>query len=83
MESSLIIGSCTSYAARGSALKKSDRNAEGVATPSAPVRPVRVEPVHPLRRGELDIISAFPGTPVPDEFGLIECVQRFGEGIIV
>lgn len=36
------------------------------------VGPVRVEPVHPLRRGDLDIINTFPGTLVPDEFGLIE-----------
>src|SRR5699024_195757 len=36
------------------------------------VRPVRVEPVHPLGRGDLDIINAPPRTLVPDQLGLIE-----------
>src|SRR5699024_10581098 len=45
----------------------------GASRPTArPVRPVRVEPVHPLGRGDLDIINAPPRTLVPDQLGLIE-----------
>ena len=36
------------------------------------VWPVRVEPVHPLSRGDLDIINTFPGALVPDQLGLIK-----------
>src|SRR5699024_8658057 len=47
------------------------------------VRPVRVEPEHPLRRGDLDIINALPRTLVPYQLGLIKRVQRLSKGVIV
>ncbi len=42
-----------------------------------------VEPVHPFQGGELDGFQASPWAASPDHFGLVEAVDRLGQGIIV
>jgi len=42
-----------------------------------------VEPVHPFERGVLDSVHAPPGAAPVDDLGLVETVDRFGQGIVV
>jgi len=42
-----------------------------------------VEPVDPLQGGELEVVEAPPWSLVPDEFGLVEPVDRLGERVVV
>src|SRR5699024_6123507 len=49
------------------------RSERGRSRPSeCSVWSVRLEPAHPLRRGDLAIINAFPATRVPDQLGFVE-----------
>lgn len=42
-----------------------------------------VEPIDPFQRGELDLFEISPG-PVPaDDLGLVETVDRLGQGVVV
>ena len=42
-----------------------------------------VEPVHPFQGGEFDSLQAAPWSTAADHFGLVEAVDRLGQGIIV
>lgn len=42
-----------------------------------------VEPVDPLRRGQLDVLDGAPGLTWFDQLGLVQAVDRFGQGIVV
>ena len=42
-----------------------------------------VEPVDPFEGGEFEVIKTAPGAFVPDEFGLVEAVDGFGESVVV
>ena len=50
------------------------------------VEPGRVVPVDPRQGGELDVVNGPPRSPAlggpADQLGLVEPVDRFGEGII-
>ena len=46
------------------------------------VETLAIPPCHPRRRRELELIGGPPGALGPDELGLVEAVDRFGEGII-
>ncbi len=43
-----------------------------------------VEPVHPRQRGEFEVTDVVPaaGVGTVDAFGLVEPVDRFGEGVV-
>ena len=40
-----------------------------------------VEPVDPFEGGELEVFETAPGAFVPDECGLVEAVDGFGERV--
>lgn len=42
-----------------------------------------IEPVDPFQRGVLDSIHGFPRAFPPDDFGLVESIDGFGEGIVI
>lgn len=42
-----------------------------------------VEPVNPFGGGELDLVCVAPRTPGFDQLGLVEAVDRLGEGVVV
>lgn len=42
-----------------------------------------VEPVQPFEGGEFDRFEAAPWSAPTDDLGLVETVDRFGEGIII
>ena len=42
-----------------------------------------VEPVDPFQRGELDGFQASPRAASPDHLGLVEAVDRLGQGVVV
>lgn len=42
-----------------------------------------VEPVYPFKCGELDRFEVLPWSPALDDFGFVEAVDRFSEGIVV
>jgi hypothetical protein len=45
--------------------------------------PASVEPVDPCQRRDLDSFEVPPGTAPMDDLGLVEAIDRFGEGIVV
>src|SRR5665213_2436958 len=47
------------------------------------VEPAAIEPVDVLQGGVLNIVEAAPRAPVPDEFGLVEAVERLSESIVI
>ena len=40
-----------------------------------------VEPVDPFGGGELDVVDVAPGASSLDQLGLVEAVDRFGQGV--
>ena len=46
-------------------------------------KPAIVEPVHPLESCELDGLEVPPRPASMDDLGLVEAVDRFGEGVVV
>ena len=40
-----------------------------------------VEPVHPFQGGELDGLQAAPWPAAADHFGLVEVIDRLGQGV--
>jgi hypothetical protein len=44
---------------------------------------LRSEPVHPFERHPLHDFAASPRAPLPENFGLVESVQRLSHGVIV
>ena len=42
-----------------------------------------IVPVHPAERGEFDVVDAAPGPPggAADQLGLVEAVDRLGQGV--
>lgn len=42
-----------------------------------------VDPVDPLEGGVLDLVDVPPGSAAPDDFGLVQPVDGFGESIVV
>lgn len=44
---------------------------------------VIIEPPHPLKRGDLDILKSVPRAFEVDELGLVESDDRFSEGVVV
>ena len=42
-----------------------------------------VEPIHPVEGGELNLLQRAPGSPAPDDLGLVEAVDRLGQGVVV
>ena len=46
-------------------------------------QPAIVEPVDPFQRCELDGLERAPWSTSVDDLGLVETVDRFGEGIVV
>ena len=44
-------------------------------------QPAIVEPVHPLQGRELDGLERAPWSASMDDLGLVETVDRFGEGV--
>ena len=42
-----------------------------------------VEPVHPVEGGELDGFQRAPRSAPPDDLGLVEAVDRLGQGVVV
>ena len=46
-------------------------------------KPAIVEPVHPLEGCELDGLEVAPRSASMDDFGLVEAIDRFGEGVVV
>ena len=47
------------------------------------VEPLGIPPGDPGRGRELDRIDGAPGTPGPDELGLVEPVDGLGEGVVI
>jgi hypothetical protein len=45
------------------------------------VETLLVPPGHPGGGGELDLVGRPPGALGPDELGLVEAVDRLGEGV--
>jgi hypothetical protein len=41
------------------------------------------EPVDPLRGGDLDVVDGLPRPARLDQFGLVQAVDRLGEGVVV
>src|SRR3954470_14407363 len=46
-------------------------------------QPAVVEPVDPLKRGELNRLEGLPPTAAVDHLGLVEAVDRLGERIVI
>ena len=46
-------------------------------------QPAIVEPVHPFEGRELDGLEVAPRAASMDDLGLVETVDRFGEGVVV
>ena len=46
-------------------------------------QPPVVEPVDPFERGELDRFEAAPRPAPVDDLGLVEAVDRLGEGVVI
>jgi hypothetical protein len=46
-------------------------------------KPSMIEPIDPFQGGELHRIEAAPWSTPIDDFGLVESVDRFGEGVVV
>ena len=46
-------------------------------------KPAIVEPVHPLEGCELDGLEVAPRSASMDDLGLVEAIDRFGEGVVV
>ncbi|MCU1700464.1 MAG: hypothetical protein JWR34_6527, partial [Mycobacterium sp.] len=42
-----------------------------------------VEPVDPFEGGDLDVLDGPPGPAWLDQFGLVEAIDRLGEGVVV
>jgi hypothetical protein len=42
-----------------------------------------VEPVDPFQGGDLDVVGGAPWPSRFDQFGLVEAVDRLGEGIVI
>ena len=42
-----------------------------------------VEPVHPFQGGELDGFQGAPWPAAPDHLGLVEAVDRLGQGVVI
>ena len=42
-----------------------------------------IEPVDPFQRGELDGFEGSPRATAMDDFGLVEAVDRFGQGVVI
>jgi hypothetical protein len=42
-----------------------------------------VEPINVVERGPFDLFDVAPGSFAMDEFGLVETVEAFGEGIVI
>jgi len=42
-----------------------------------------VPPPHPFEGRELDLLDRSPGPALADQFGLVEVVDRLGEGVVV
>ena len=42
-----------------------------------------VEPVHPFQGGELDGFQSAPWSAAPDHLGLVEAVDRLGQGVVI
>ena len=42
-----------------------------------------VEPVDPLQGGVLNVLEPAPGTVFANQLGLVETVERFGQGVVV
>lgn len=47
------------------------------------VQPAVVEPVDPFEGGDFDLVNGPRGALGLDQFGLVEAVDRFGEGVVV
>ena len=45
--------------------------------------PAVVEPVDVLQGGVLDVVEAPPGATVADQLGLVQAVERLGQGVVV
>ena len=50
---------------------------------SRAVQATVVEPVHVRQGGIFHVIEPTPGAGVPDQLGLVEAIEGFGQGIIV
>ena len=46
------------------------------------VQALVVPPSHPCRGGELDLVGRPPGSLRPNELGLVQAVDRLGEGVV-
>lgn len=42
-----------------------------------------IEPVHPFERGVFDRFQMVPGSSMVDEFGFVQAVDGFRQGVIV
>ena len=47
------------------------------------VEPAMVPEVDPVGRGELDLLDRAPALPAVDELGLVQPVDRLGEGVVI
>ncbi len=47
------------------------------------VEPSEVEPVDPFGGGQFDLFDGLPRAVLLDQFGLVEAVDRLGEGVVV
>jgi len=58
----------------------------GWQVPEVAVQAAGVVPVHPAQGGQLEVLDGLPGPtagrPV-DQFGLVEAVDRLGQGVVV
>lgn len=55
----------------------------GSAVAQSLMQPGGVPPVHPPHRGQLHGLDGLPDPLGVDQLGLLEAVDRFGQGIIV
>src|ERR1019366_2736053 len=51
--------------------------------PTRAVEPALVTPVEPGCGGELDLFGRSPGASASDQLGLVEAVDRLGEGVVI
>ena len=47
------------------------------------VETLGVPPGHPARGGEFDLVGRPPGTAGTDELGLVQAVDRLGQGVVI
>ena len=48
---------------------------------AGPVEPLGIPPGNPARGRELDLVGRPPGSLRPDQLGLVQAVDRLGEGV--